>query len=140
METVFTMTSRAIKQGARGKGKKPVKPPWIAQSLKEVDAAISTTLVLEMGATLFGKIGDLLYFLYDACRPGEGADPLSSIDGASVSFDKFCESITDTEIQAALMVGIDAVIKFFPQGEAKGEEPSADPQSSAPGPGEMSTS
>jgi len=90
-------------------------------------------------------------FLYDACRPEDGSDPVAFVpsnpkaEGGLVSFVDFCGSIGSGEISNAVTCAVAALLAFFPDiGPKDDKSPFAGadgvaPENSSPGPGNEST-
>jgi hypothetical protein len=98
---------------------------------KQPDATTGQKLVLELSRAIFGRVGSLTFLLYEACRPAGNpalspcahyADPDSApegTEGKEVDYSDFRASIGKEQVNAAMMVALNALFDFFPELDEK---------------------
>lgn len=83
--------------------------------------ALPASSYFEVAGKLFGKVGNVLYLLYEACRPfsaGALADPFTLLESGEkvpVSRDDFYDAIGKEQIGPALNAAMASFLEFFPQ-------------------------
>ena len=91
------------------------------------DLELASRKVFQLGARIIGHIGNLMFLLYEGCRPHPTGAPIAFVpehpeqSGESVVFDDFCAAVDGSCINEAMLAGTLAILDFFPEPESEEE-------------------